>query len=265
MMRVDAFAVACAVSLLAAACSETPPAVSAQSEVTPEERTPSRRKQARVSRIEQSKNDAAPRTPTLPKECATAGERCFPPPEFVSEICRDKYLSVALAMFRRSAPWEHVFVKVRDVAAVNQLGGPVGDPRLVYSEEVVLLQHRPYVPQDGFDMNAPDNYDVLRLDGTCATLAEDEFRVHRPKKPQYAPIVWKYLDSAVQDALLTDEDVERARSSQREDCGGMYLGGGSVACQKATQKLAQTILAVLNDGVQLPPPEKLPAWSRRPD
>jgi hypothetical protein len=267
-MRVDASAVVCAVFVLVAACSETPPAVSARHEVPPDKPAPPRQnlaKQARKPGALKGKTDTEPDTPTLPQECAGGGERCFPPPEFVREICRGKHLSVALAMFNRSAPWEHVFVQVRDVAAVNQLGGPVGDPRLVYSEEVILLQHRPYVPRDGFDMKAPDNYDVLRLDGSCATLAEDEFRVHRPKQPRYAPVVWKYLDSGLQDVLLTDDKVEQARTSQREDCGGMYLGGGSVACQKATQKLARAILAVVNDGVELPPPEDLPVWSRASD
>lgn len=263
-MRVGTWAVACAVSLLVAACSETPQPVSARHEATPEERTPPRQSEARQATepsAPHGKAEARSAAPTLPEECAGHGERCLPPAGFVREICRGRHASVALALFRRSAPWEHVFVKVRDVAAVNQLGGPIGDPRLVYSEEVVLLQYRPYVPHDGFDMKAPDNYDVMRLDGTCATLAEDEFRVYRPKEPQYAPIVWRYLDSDVQDVLLAEEKVEQARTSQREECGGMYLGGGNAACQKATQKLAQAILAVVNDGVRLPPPEKLPAWS----
>ena len=163
-MRVDASAVVCAVFVLVAACSETPPAVSARHEVPPDKPAPPRQnlaKQARKPGAPKGKTDTEPDTPTLPQECAGGGERCFPPPEFVREICRGKHLSVALAMFKRSAPWEHVFVQVRDVAAVNQLGGPVGDPRLVYSEEVILLQHRPYVPRDGFDMKAPEITSVM--------------------------------------------------------------------------------------------------------
>ena len=89
------------------------------------------------------------------------------------------------------------------------------------------------------------------------------------------PSVYTLLDSFIPLTSLKRIDkevkkiaalkVEQAMTSQREDCAGMYLGGGSVACQKATQKLAQAILAVLNDGVELPPPEKVPAWSRSND
>jgi len=164
-------------------------------------------------------------------------------------------------MFQKRAPWAHGFVKVRDVHAVNPYGGPVGSPRLVFSEEVVLLRHRPYVRRGGIQDDGPDNYDVLRLDGTCARLAEDEFRSFWYGKRKYAPIKWERIDSRMREVLATNARIDHARTSQYQDCRGSYLGGGGAACQEATQKLATEILDAVNRGMDLPSPRKIPKWS----
>jgi hypothetical protein len=176
-------------------------------------------------------------------------------------LCEDKYPDVAQVMFRRRAPWRHAFVKVGDVVATNAYGGPTGSPRLVFSEEVVLLRRRPYVPRGGIQERGPDNYDVLRLDGTCATLADDEFRPRWAGPSTYAPITWNLLDAGMQRALSESDRVDRARRSQARRCRGSYLGGGSPDCQQATQKLASAIVTELDRGLGLPVPERIPDWS----
>jgi hypothetical protein len=165
-------------------------------------------------------------------------------------------------MFAKGAPWQHVFVKVADVAPRNTLGGPAGDARLEFLEEVVVLRERPF--QSGsMEMTAPPKtYDVLRFDGTCAILAVDEFMWTRPAvRARYAPIVWQQLDPDLRQVLSHSNPIDQAREGQHEACRGSFIGGGGSACKAATQQLARAIATALGRGVELPVPESLPAWS----
>jgi hypothetical protein len=203
-----------------------------------------------------------PLRPELPRRCVSDRKPCVPPPDFVEVLCRKKYPSVALAMFAKSAPWQHVFVKVTDVAPRNALGGPAGDTRLEFLEEVVVLRERAF--QTGaMEMTAPPKaYDVLRFDGTCAILAEDEFMWTRPPvRARYAPVVWQYLDPPMREVLSQSNPVDQAREGQHDACRGAFLGGGGSACKAATQQLARAIATALGRGVALPVPNSLPAWS----
>jgi hypothetical protein len=198
----------------------------------------------------------------LPQLCTGTGKGCYPPEDFVGLLCQEKYSGVAIKMFDKAAPWQHVYLKVRDVAPVNSHGGPTASTRLEWLEEVIVLRLRPNkYRQMVADM--PQSYDVLRLDGTCATLAEDEFTTRRPPLPylpRYAPFVWAQIDPAIRRALSQDVKVEKARQGQTELCLGTILTGGSGACREATQQLARAILNAVNNGSPLPLPEELPEW-----
>ena len=165
-------------------------------------------------------------------------------------------------MFEKSAPWQHVFVKVADVAPINVLGGPTGETRMEFLEEVVVLRRR-VIRYGEMEVSVPDSFDVLRLDGTCASLAEDEFMSHRPAvRPKYAPVVWQQIDGAMREVLEQNERVEQAREGQYHACRGSFLGGGGVECREATQKLARAIMTVLGQGVTLPAPNDCPSGRR---
>jgi hypothetical protein len=198
----------------------------------------------------------------LPHLCTGAGRDCYPPEDFVGLLCQEKYSGVAIKMFDKSAPWQHGYLKVKDVAAVNSHGGPNANTRLEWLEEVVVLRLRPNkYRQMVADM--PQSYDVLRFDGTCATLAEDEFTARRPPLPylpRYAPFVWVQIDAAIRRALSQDMKVEKARLNQTELCHGTLLTGGSGACREATQQLARAILSAINSGSTIPLPDQLPRW-----
>ena len=261
-MRVDATSVACAVCGLAWACSSAPPAE--PSAPSPAKATPaaSASKPAKKPVVAKKK---PPPPPALPGKCADHDKYCLPPSDFVARLCNDKYPEVALVMFQPSEPWEHAFVKVKEVRPMNALGGPSSDARMVFSEEVILLHHRPYVARGPIQDDAPDNYDVLRFDGTCATLAEDEFWPHRPREPVHAPIIWKYLDADFREVLSQNARVGKAGEKQTDKCAGMYIGGGDAHCRRATEKLVTAISRVLATGVALPAPPRLPDWSPQRD
>jgi hypothetical protein len=253
--------VAAGVAVLAVACGashSTGPRVADDAErwesPRPAERTKPRAKVAREEPRAQSE---------LPRSCSSADRHCVPPEDFVAALCHGKYPAVAIAMFEKSAPWQHVFVKVADVAPVNVHGGPTGGTRMEFLEEVVVLRRRE-IRYGEMEVAVPDAFDVLRLDGTCASLAEDEFMSHRPGvRPKYAPVVWQQIDGAMREVLSQNERVEQAREGQYHACRGSFLGGGGAECREATLKLARAIMTVLGQGVTLPAPNDLPEWSPR--
>ncbi len=203
-----------------------------------------------------------PATPSLPADCAEGPPPCYPPPGFVSQLCRGKYPGVAIVMFGKDQPWKHAFVKVREVFPVNAFAGPVTHVPLLFSEEVVLLRHRPYVPRPGYDMDNPDSFDVLRASGTCATLAEDQIRERWAGPSIYAPLAWSWIDPGLRQALAGCEKVDAARRKQEEICSGRYIGGGSPACQQASVGLVQAIIAEVDRGLVLPRPSAIPDWTQ---
>jgi hypothetical protein len=258
---------ACAVLSLTVACSSTPLLGSGDGEPKTaysggkKKRKHKKRRAKSVEKLNPYQEEDSAQA-GLPRHCSRDNGRCYPPKEFVRHLCLNKYPSVAVAMFHRGAPWQHAFVKVKDVRAINALGGPVNDARLEFSEEVLLLQHHPYAHTDGMQISGGlDRYIVLRFDGTCATLAEDEFMSFRPGRSRYAPLIWRELDRGMRRTLSESKHVEKARRAQNEDCGGLYLAGGSRACREATQKLAKAIIVELNRGVDLPTPQRIPDWS----
>ena len=201
----------------------------------------------------------------LPHLCSGAGKDCYPPEDFVRLLCQKKYAGVAVKMFEKTAPWQHGYIKVKDVLAHNSHGGPNANTRLEFLEEVVVLRERPNRYRE-MVADLPTSYDVFRFDGTCATLAEDEFMTKKPVlPPRYAPFVWSQIDPVIRRALAQDPKVEKARLAQADLCHGSILTGGSGACRDATQQLARAILRVSVNGSPLPLPGELPQWPSIPD
>jgi hypothetical protein len=200
----------------------------------------------------------------LPAACAGTGRDCYPPVDFVRTLCKNRYPGVAVVMFNKSAPWQHAYVKVKDVAPFNSLGGPSAHTRLEFLEEVVLLRERKPKKQQQMMVvqDLPVSYDVLRFDGTCATLANDEFMTRKPVvRAHYAPVIWQQIDTRVRLALAENQTIAQAAEAQNMACQGTFLAGGGETCRDATQRLTRAIMTVLNEGVDLPKPSKIPNWA----
>ena len=75
--------------------------------------------------------------------------------------------------------------------------------------------------------------------------------------PKNAPIVWKYLDSAMQEALLKDAAIQKSTVAEGKACGGKAAGGG-YACEQANRNLNSAIVSAVRRGIELPTPERLP-------
>jgi hypothetical protein len=75
-----------------------------------------------------------------------------------------------------------------------------------------------------------------------------------------ARVIWKYLSTPMQEALLTSPLVQHASSKEQPACRGSTMKHPEAACDKASRKLTEAINNVLHVGLALPEPAKLPAW-----
>lgn len=194
----------------------------------------------------------------LPRRCVTGEPPCVPPKGFVDRLCAGKYPSVALVMFEKGAPWTHAYLRMREVKAVNTLGGPTGAASLLFAEEVVIVGRAGGGP-DGMEVSGADGLIVLRWDGTCATLTAEEVETeYQPGFPPTPNITWNHLDPSLQQALLASQGVKAWRERYKLDCKGQRAGTETGACKRTRDSLARAVSDALHKGLTLPDPERLP-------
>ena len=232
--------------LLAAACgpSSPPPEAPAPSAV------PSAAPAASAAPSAEPVEPAA----ELPTSCETKTDKwCLPPEAFVKRLCRGVYPNVALAMFGKGTPWTRVYLRVKSVEAWNASGGLPSSEKIVFEEELLVLAHRQAA--GGIKVSGAGNsIDVLRWDGTCASLMEEEISTRTFGSPKHAKVPWKILDDAIQKALLGDEKIQKASEARAQEC----KGDAGAKCEKADAKLNDLVVDYVRRGDTLPPPLKVP-------
>jgi hypothetical protein len=198
---------------------------------------------------------------TLPTACEAGTEPCSAPAKFVERLCHGKYPDLALVMFSKGTPWHRRYVKVETLEPVNIYEGERSDRWLEFGEEVLVLRTRGPGAHGGVQVSGPTDVDILRWDGTCATVRQ-EMLAQYPTNTSIgtARIIWKYLDTPIQDALLTNQVVEHASEKERPLCHGSTMKHPDAPCDKASQKLTDAIAVALRGGLSLPTPAKIPAW-----
>lgn len=194
----------------------------------------------------------------LPRECTTAGGLCLPPRRFVERLCRDAYSGAAIRLFEKSSPFSRGYVTRREIQAVNTLGGPSSDVELEAGEEVLILSHRGAPGAGEMQVSGAGGYDVLRWDGTCATLSEGELALRPPRAPRHGPLDFRYIDTNIQKALLANAEIGEARREQRKHCHGVTVGRVSAACARADARFYERLVSTVRAGIELPEPERLP-------
>lgn len=202
-----------------------------------------------------AKTQSASTTQGLPKECKQQGKFCVPPGDFVTNLCNNKYPGIAIVWFGKGTPWVRRYVKLPVVEPRNTTGGPSSDAKLTWGEEVLVLKQ--HGGGGNVQVSGAVDYDVLRWDGTCASMSDLEMTASAPGMPKNAPIVWKFIDSNVQDALLKDAAIQKARDAETKACGGKAAGAG-FACEQASRNLNLAITSAVRKGIELPTPDRLP-------
>lgn len=213
------------------------------------------------SSVSEASASAAEPARTLPTECEPGTEPCSTPMKFVERVCHGKYPDLALVMFSKGTPWRRGYVKVQTLEPVNIYEGERSERQLEFGEEVLILRTRGPGAHAGVQVSGPTDVDILRWDGTCATIRQ-EMLAQWPTNTTIitARIVWKYLDTPIQEALLTNQLVEHASEKERPLCHGSTMKHPDASCDKASAKLTDAITVALRSGLSLPTPAKIPAW-----
>jgi hypothetical protein len=195
----------------------------------------------------------------LPTSCSGGDDKiCMPPADFVKRLCGGFFPDVALSMLSKGTPWTRGYLRVKSTEAWNASGGVSSSDKVVFDEEFVILTHRK-ADAGGMQVSgAGGGYDVLRWDGTCASLMDEEVTLKTPPAPKSAKIPWKSLDDKVRDALLADEKVNKVYTERRKECKGATIGDVSLKCEKVDAQLSVVIADFVRNGGSLPPPPKLP-------
>ncbi len=198
-------------------------------------------------------------TRALPSACATTGasKLCVPPPAFTKRLCGGSFPTATLHLFRKDSPFTRGWV-TRTVEAWNASGGAASNEKLELDEEVVVVVHRAAEAGAMVVSGASGGYDVLRWDGSCATLMAEELTLRRPPSQKAAKVAWKSLEDPAQEAMLADAKVAAAVSDRRKECKGATMGDVSLKCVKADQKLARVLVDYVRQGGAIPPAKKLP-------
>ena len=194
----------------------------------------------------------------LPDGCGGDSGACVMPNAFVRRLCSGANPDLAIYFFAGGSPWRRAYVAVREAAPFNGLSGPTSDEKLVFDEELLVVSEKK-VDTGGMQVSgAGASFDVLRWDGTCATVSAEEVRFQAPPKPKHAVVPWRALADATQNALLEDEKVGKIAAERRKECKGATMGTVSDKCEKADRKLNDLVVEAVRGGKKVPQPTKLP-------
>ena len=195
----------------------------------------------------------------VPTKCVKDTPVCDPGKKFVKKLCNDSFPSLALNMFSGGTPWTRAYLAVRDVEPVNAFGGLAGGEHLTLDEEVIVLFQTMSNDPNAIQVSGSGSYQVLRWNGTCATLQEGELRMQRPSRPKAAKVTWRFLEDGTKEALRKNETITETYRARKKACKGATMGVVSDKCEKLDKKLHETVVSVVREGsIELPTPEKLP-------
>jgi hypothetical protein len=197
----------------------------------------------------------------IPSECEPGSAPCGAPAKFVEQLCRGKYQDLALVLNAKGTPWRRGYVKVEKLEPVNIYDGERSEEWLKFGEEVLVLRTRGPGASAGVQVSGPTDVDILRWDGTCATIRQEMLAQYPTNTTIFTPrIAWKYLASPTQDALLENGVVKHFSEKERPACRGSTMKSPDAACDKASRKLTDAIAVAVRGGIALPEPGKRPAW-----
>ncbi len=189
----------------------------------------------------------------IPTECANANpDRCAPPAPFVDRLCSGSHPDAALAMFRKGTPWTRAYL-TRDVEAWRASGRRSAAMSMALGEEVLVVSRR----ESGGMIVGGGSYDIIRWDGSCASLMADELAWKRPTDAGHAIVPWRKLDERTRGALAEHSEIARLEARRRKECRTAGLGAGSPACAEIDERLSGSVVNFVRRGGALPVTELL--------
>jgi hypothetical protein len=194
----------------------------------------------------------ASRVQTTPDRCAPSSQECLPPQPWVRKLCDGVYPDVALYLFRAGTPWQR-FYMLAQAKPYNASGGVslLGEP-LAYGEEVIALRRRSGTGEIQIGDSA--GYDVLRWNGSCATVHDGDFTANAPRRKGHSRVEWPRLSDQTQLALSSDPGVSGTYRERRRSCQGVTFGLVSQECVDYDRKLVDEIVRYVRTAPNLPEP-----------
>ena len=195
----------------------------------------------------------------LPTACdETRDGACLPATAFVKRLCASFYPEVALAMFAKGTPWTRGYLR-GNVEAWNASGGTSSADKLVFDEEVLVVRRRSAKQGAVQVSGVGGGYDVLRWDGSCASLTDGELTLKAPPtKAKFAKIPWKNLEASMKTGLSNDEKIGKAVTERRKECSGASTDEVTPKCVKADDAVSGVIVDYVRGGGAVPAPVRLP-------
>lgn len=190
---------------------------------------------------------------SLPMQCVEGeGAVCTLPADFGERLCAGAYPEVAIHLFAPKTPWKRVYLQKSFQAW--HVGGR-GEMRELRAGEEVLV-----VKTGRGDLTGGQAFDVLRWDGTCVSLMEDEISFRKPASAVPANIPWKRLEPEFQSAFAEEKHIENLRASQAKLCDGAAVDKEPKRskCELARRQLSQAIAQAVAKGKSLPPLRAVP-------
>ena len=173
---------------------------------------------------------------------------------FAERLCSGTYPEVALHLFAPKTPWKRAYLQ-RAFKAWHVGGrGELRDLRA--GEEVLIVKRGTGAGQE----LGGQAFDVLRWDGTCVSLMEDEISFRRPSSAVPANIPFKKLEPSFQSAFAEEKQIELLRADQVRLCDAPAAEKepGKSKCELSRRQLSLAIAQSVGKGKTLPPVPAIP-------
>ena len=182
----------------------------------------------------------------VPSTCETKGKACLPNATFVKRFCQNVHPDIALAFFKKGTPFTRGYLK-GNTDAFNGYGGVSSGDKLVFDEEVIVLSTRENTT--GIEVSgAGGQYDLLRWDGSCATVPMADVTFSVPPAPKTPRLDWKVLSDELQAALLNNAEIAKINKERRSECKGASMGDVSKKCVKLVDQLSTAVVNYVRTG-----------------
>ena len=125
------------------------------------------------------------------------------------------------------------------------------------SEEVLVVSEKAGA---GAGLGMGGAFEVLRWDGTCVSLMEDEISFRKPGGAVPANIEWKKLDESMKSALGAEKEILELRNAWTKTCDSPSAERepGKSKCELALRRFSLAIAQSIGRGKELPAPASLP-------
>lgn len=187
-------------------------------------------------------------------ECDAKRETCLPSNDWVAALCNDVYQEEALYMFRKSSPWKRLYLR-KNVQAVNATGGAWLPGTVEHGEEVIALRYREVDSEFHLEAGGGGTYDVLRWNGSCATVDEDLLSDRSPTRMRHPRVEWRWLGDEMRTALREDEKINVAYRARRSECKAATIGSVTAECERLDGELIDKIVRHVRERDSLPRPQ----------